>query len=74
MNRTDLLEMSGDTKIIIHTLRRALQHFTPQQRANQGFLRQATKAGKKLLSRQSPWQGVSHAQNICLLLLLIQEL
>lgn len=75
MNRTDLVEMSGDTKIIIHTLRRALQHFIPQQRANQGFLRQATKAGKKLLSRQSPpRQGVSHAQNICLLPLLIQEL
>lgn len=71
MNRTDLVEMSQDTKIIIDTLRRALQYFIPQQGANgcRVLLRQATKAGKKLLSRQPPWECVSHAQNVWQLLL-----
>lgn len=73
MARTGLVEMSQDTKIIIDTFKRALQHFKPQQGANGSrvLLRQATKAGKKLLSRQSPWECVSHAQNVCQLLLLI---
>lgn len=67
--------MSGDTKTIINTENSsAMFYSTTVSKWIHGFLRQATKAGKKLLSRQSSQEGVSHAQNACMLLIPIQEL